>query len=90
MVMCMGVFGKEFINGFVDDEKAEALRQEVEDRFYDDYANTDTKHLLQGIFFERMGPCFGSVLPLPDPDPAEQVEPPMGPPPCLCACIRGI
>ncbi len=83
VVMCMGVFGKEFINGFVDDEKAEALRQEAEDRFYDDYANTDTKHLLQGIFFERMGPCFGSVLPLPNPDPAEQVEPPMGPPPCL-------
>ena len=83
VVMCMGVFGKEFINGFVDDEKAEALRQVAEDRFYDDYANTDTKHMLQGIFFERMGPCFGSLMPLPNPDPAEQVEPPMGPPPCL-------
>ena len=83
VVMCMGVFGKEFINGFVDDAQAEALRQVVEDRFYDDYANTDTKHLLQGIFFERMGPCFGSALPLPNPDPDEHVQPPMGPPPCL-------
>ena len=83
VVMCMGVFGKEFINGFVDDDKAEALRQVVEDRFYDDYANTETKHMLQGIFFERMGPCFGSLMPLPNPDPNEQVEPPMGPPPCL-------
>lgn len=83
VVMCMGVFGKEFINGFVDEPQAEALRQVVEDRFYDDYANTETKHLLQGIFFERMGPCFGSALPIPNPDPKEHVEPPMGPPPCL-------
>ncbi len=83
VVMCMGVFGKEFINGFVDDEKSEELRQIAEDRFYDDYASTDTKHMLQGIFFERMGPCFGSLMPLPNPDPDEQVKPPMGPPPCL-------
>lgn len=83
VVMCMGVFGKEFINGFIDDEKAEEFRQIVEDRFYDDYAGTDTKHMLQGIFFERMGPCFGSLMPLPNPDPNEQVKPPAGPPPCL-------
>ncbi len=83
VVMCMGVFGKEFINGFVDNDEAEAARQEAEDRFYDDYANTETKHMLQGIFFERMGPCFASALPVPNPDPNEQVEPPMGPPPCL-------
>ncbi|WP_346698453.1 CocE/NonD family hydrolase [Catenibacillus scindens] len=83
VVMCMGVFGKEFINGFVENEAEEVYRQEVEDRFYDDYANVETKHMLQEVFFGRMGPCFGSAMPVPNTDPEEKADAPAGPPPCL-------
>lgn len=83
VVMCMGVFGKSFVNGFALNEEEKAFAQMAEDKFYEDYGNTDTKHMLQGIFFKRMGPCFGSALPVPNTDLAETADAPQGPPPCL-------
>lgn len=83
VVMCMGIFGKEFINGFTLSPEEGDIHEVVEDRFYDDYANLETKRMLQGIFFKRMGPCFGSALPVPNTDPYEDVHHPDGPPPCL-------
>ena len=49
VVMCMGIFGKEFINGFVLDEHDDEIHQIAEDRFYDDYARTETKHFLSQL-----------------------------------------
>ena len=82
-VMCMGVFGKEFIIGFASDEKDEERRQIAEDRFYDDYARTETKQLLQQIFLERMAPCGETALMVPNPDPDEKDVVSDGPPACL-------
>lgn len=76
VVMCMGIFGKEFVLGFSENEEAE-------DQFYDDYANTDTKHLLQNIFLDRMGPKYCVDFPVPNPDPEEILPTPDGPPAIL-------
>ncbi len=73
VVMCMGIFGKEFVLGFCENEEAE-------DRFYDDYANIETKHMLQNIFLDRMGPKYCVSLPVPNPDPNEQLPGHDGPP----------
>ena len=81
VVMSMGAFGKSFVNGFTLNEEDEAFFDLVEDRFYEAYGDIETKKLLQGAFFKRMGPCFGSALPIPNLE-GEPVHPD-GPPACL-------
>lgn len=81
VVMSMGAFGKSFINGFTMNEEDEAYFDAVEDAFYESYGAPETKKMLQGTFFRRMGPCFGSALPIPDLE--QEPEHPDGPPPCL-------
>ena len=81
VVMSVGAFGKSFINGFTLNEEDENYFDLVEDRFYETYGDAETKKLLQGAFFRRMGPCFGSALPIPNLE-SEPVHPD-GPPPCL-------
>jgi hypothetical protein len=83
VVMCMGVFGKSFINGFPIKDGDEEYFEMLEDKFYDDYSSTETKKLLQGAFFRRMASCFGSALPIPNLNPEDEVVHPDGPPPCL-------
>lgn len=83
VIMCMGVFGKSFVNGLTMNEEDEALFEMAENKFYEEYGNIETKKMLQGIFFKRMGPCFGSAMPVPNLDPQEQAPHPSGPPPCL-------
>ena len=83
VVMCMGIFGKEFINGFVRNEQEEEIHQIAEDRFYDDYARPETKRFLQEVFLERMAPCDSTAFSVPNPDPDEIIEPVDGPPACL-------
>lgn len=81
VVMSMGAFGKSFVNGFTMNAEDEAFFDLVEDRFYETYGDAETKKLLQGAFFKRMGPCFGSALPIPNLE-GEPIHPD-GPPPCL-------
>lgn len=81
VVMSMGAFGKSFINGFTMTEEDEAYFDMVEDHFYESYGLEETKKLLQGTFFRRMGPCFGSALPIPNLE--GEPEHPDGPPACL-------
>ncbi len=81
VVISMGAFGKSFVNGFTMNEEDEAFFDLVEDRFYETYGDAETKKLLQGAFFKRMGPCFGSALPIPNLE-GEPIHPD-GPPACL-------
>ncbi len=81
VVMSMGAFGKSFINGFTMNAEDEAYFDEVEDQFYETYGSPETKHMLQGAFFRRMGPCFASNPPIPDLE-ADPIIP-AGPPDCL-------
>ena len=83
VVMCSGVFGKSFVNGLTFNEEDEAYFEEIEDAFYSSYDRDDTKKALQGAFFKRMGPCFGSARPIPHPDPQGQAPEPSGPPDLL-------
>lgn len=70
VVMCMGVFGKEFIIG--SEEKEEA-----EDRFFEDYQSEETKQYLKSIFLKRLGPDYLVRMPIPNQDPNEQIPEPM-------------
>lgn len=83
VVMSMGVFGKSFINGLSFSEEDEVMFEAAENKFYDDYGSVETKKMLQGIFFKRMGPCFGSARPIPNLNQEEAAPHPSGPPPCL-------
>lgn len=65
VVMCMGVFGKGFVNGYATTPEEIAFHEKAEDAFYETYGSPDTKKFLQGVFFQRMGPCFGSAVPIP-------------------------
>ena len=80
VIMCSGVFGKSFINGLTLNEEDEAYFDQVEDDFYSSYDREDTKKELQGAFFRRMGPCFGSARPIPNLDPNGRAPEPAGPP----------
>jgi predicted acyl esterase len=78
----MGVFGKGFINGFSTTDEEIAVHEKAEDAFYESYGDPKTKKFLQGVFFQRMGPCFGSAVPIPRLKPGHaQVY--NGPPPQL-------
>ncbi len=81
VVMSMGAFGKSFINGFTMNEEDEAFFENVEDQFYETYGSIETKRMLQGVFFRRMGPCFASNPPIPNLEGEPIV--PAGPPACL-------
>ena len=83
VVMCSGVFGKSFINGLTVTDEDEAYFEEMEDAFYSSYDVTETKRALQGTFFRRMGPCFGSARPIPNLDPDKRAPEPSGPPDLL-------
>nr|WP_320134010.1 CocE/NonD family hydrolase [uncultured Holophaga sp.] len=65
VVMCMGVFGKGFVNGYATTPEEIAFHEKAEDAFFESYGSPDTKKFLQGVFFQRMGPCFGSAVPIP-------------------------
>lgn len=83
VIMCMGVFGKSFVNGLTLSEEDEAFFEIAEDKFYESHGSLETKRMLQGVFFKRMGPCFGSAKPIPNIAPGKEAPHPDGPPPCL-------
>lgn len=83
VIMCSGVFGKSFINGLTFNEADEMYFEEIEDDFYSSYDTNETKKKIQGAFFKRMGPCFGSSRPIPNLDPQGQAPAPQGPPDLL-------
>lgn len=83
VIMCSGVFGKSFVNGLTVTKEDEVYFDEIEDAFYSSYDVTETKNMLQGAFFKRMGPCFGSLRPIPNLNPKEQAPAPDGPPDLL-------
>ena len=66
VVMCMGVFGKEFIIGHEENEEAE-------NRFFEEYDKDETKQYLKSIFLNRLGPKYLVHAPIPNQDPEEQM-----------------
>jgi len=82
VVMCMGVFGKGFINGYATQPEEIAVHEKAEDAYYETYGDPNTKKFLQGVFFQRMGPCFGSAVPIPRLTPGHNIVH-HGPPPQL-------
>lgn len=82
VVMCMGVFGKGFVNGYATTPEEIGFHEKAEDAFHETYGDPETKKFLQGVFFQRMGPCFGSAVPIPRLKPGHAIVH-HGPPPQL-------
>lgn len=83
VVMCMGAFGKSSICGSICNEEEFQLHEQAEDAFFESYGQAETKTFLQNLFFRRMGPCFGSLMPAPRLPETERSPKPDGPPPFL-------